>query len=46
MACSGLISATELAEFVAPDDLIVQYCLRDQAVIDRHLTFIEAETVK
>lgn len=46
MACSGLISPAELAEFVTPDDLIVQYCLRDQAIIDEHLAFIEAETVK
>ena len=45
LACSGLISPTELAEFVAPDDLIVQYCLRDQAIIDEHLTFVAAESL-
>ena len=45
MACSGLIPPAELAEFVAPDDLIVQYCLRDQAIIDEHLSFIEAESL-
>lgn len=45
LACSGLISPAELAEFVAPDELTVQYCLRDQAIIDEHLTFIEAESL-
>ena len=42
MACSGFVPAEELAPFVDPGELVVQYCLRDQALVDRALHFIEA----
>lgn len=45
MASSGLVPVEALAEYVDPADLIVQYCLLDQRLIDRHLTFIETGRV-
>ena len=43
MACSGLVSAEDLAEFIDPADLIVQYCFRNQETLDQLLTFSYAE---
>ncbi len=45
MACSGFVPAEELAPFVDVRELIVQYCLRDQAVANRALRFIGADEV-
>lgn len=45
MACSGLVSAEDLAEFIDPADLVVQYCFRNQDTLDRLLTFSNAEHV-
>lgn len=45
MACSGFVPPADLAPFVDPAGLTVQYCLRDQALIDRALSFAGAETV-
>lgn len=42
MACSGFVSAEDLAEFIDPADLVVQYCFRDQGTLDRLLTFSHA----
>ena len=42
MACSGLVDAEEFAPFVEPAELIVQYCLRDQDLVDRALRFVHA----
>ncbi|MBO7701597.1 MAG: DUF3990 domain-containing protein [Eggerthellaceae bacterium] len=42
MACSGFVPPEELAPFVDPDELVVQYCLRDQALVDRALRFTGA----
>ncbi|MDO5119692.1 MAG: DUF3990 domain-containing protein [Coriobacteriales bacterium] len=43
MVCSGFVPAEDLAEFINPDDLVVQYCLLEQQFIDEALTFVEAE---
>ena len=43
MVCSGFVSAEDLAEFVDPAQLVVQYCLLDQRLIDGSLRFVEAE---
>ena len=46
MACAGFVAAEELAGLISADELIVQYCLRDQHVVDEHLRFVEAEPVE
>ena len=43
MACSGLVSPEELAALIEPSELVVQYCFRNQALIDEHLVFVGAE---
>jgi hypothetical protein len=43
MVCSGFVSAEDLAEFVDPAQLVVQYCLLDQRLIGSSLRFVEAE---
>lgn len=43
MACSGMVTADEMAEFIDPTNLVVQYCLLDQDLIDQHLHFVKAE---
>ena len=45
MVCSGFAPAEALAEFIDPDDLVVQYCFRDQQLIDRALKFLYSESV-
>ena len=45
MVYAGFATADELAELVNPTELVVQYCLRDQGVLDRVLAFVEAEPV-
>ena len=42
IVCAGLLSADELAEFIEVSELIVQYCLREQRLVDEHLHFVEA----
>jgi hypothetical protein len=34
-----MVSASELAEYIEPGELVVQYCLRDQSLIDTSLVF-------
>ena len=46
MACSGLVTFEELGAFVDPSELVVQYCLLDQGLIDEHLSFVEAWEVR
>lgn len=45
MALSGMVSPEEVARFVEPGDLTVQYCLRDQDVLDARLRFVGSEPV-
>ncbi len=45
MACSGLIEAEELAPLMDADELVVQYCVLSQDLINAHLSFVEAEKV-
>ncbi|MBR3312936.1 MAG: DUF3990 domain-containing protein [Atopobiaceae bacterium] len=45
MACSGFAPAEAIAKFIDPAELIVQYCLLDQGIIDAHLNFIESRHV-
>ena len=45
LVCSDFISAEEFAEVVEPSELVVQYCIRDQALLDRCLRFVRTETV-
>lgn len=43
MVCSEFATAEEVAQILVPAALTVQFCLRDQALIDRALTFVSAE---
>lgn len=45
MACSGFVPAEELAPFVDMGELVVQYCLRDQAFAALALHFATADEV-
>ena len=45
MLYAGFATADELAELLNPSELVVQYCLRDQGVLDCVLTFVGAEHV-
>lgn len=45
MVCSGLTAAEDLVPYLDVSELLVQYCLRDQAFVDEHLSFVEAEIV-
>lgn len=45
LVCSGLAEVADVADYLDPTELVVQYCLRDQAVTDARLTFVEAEVV-
>lgn len=38
MVCSGLLSAEELADATDPAELVVQYCFRDQRLLDALVT--------
>lgn len=46
LVCSGLAEVADVADYLDPTELVVQYCLRDQAVADARLTFVEAEVVE
>ena len=39
MICSGFAPADELAEFIDPTSLVVQYCFRNQETLERLLAF-------
>ena len=41
MVCTGLVTPEELADCVDPSELVVQYCFRDQGLIDGHLAFVD-----
>lgn len=45
MVCSGFATAEEIAQILSPAKLTVQFCLRDQDLIDHALTFVEVEPV-
>ena len=45
MVCSGFLDADDFAQVVEPEELIVQYCVLDQNVLDRCLTLAEVETI-
>ena len=45
MVCSGLAAAEDLVPYLDVSELLVQYCLRDQAFVDEHLVFAEAEVL-
>jgi len=45
LVSSGLLSAAEVAGYLDPSELIVQYCLLDQRVVDTSLRFVGAERV-
>lgn len=45
LACAGMIDARELARLLDPDELVVQYCLLDQQLIDHALGFVSSERV-
>ena len=45
LVCSGLATADDLVPYLDVSELLVQYCLRDQAFVDEHLSFAEAEIV-
>jgi hypothetical protein len=44
LVSSGLLSADEVAGYIDPSELIVQYCLTDQRVVDSSLHFVAAES--
>ena len=43
MVCSGYADPQDLKDYVNPADLVVQYCLLDQDLIDQHLVFMEEQ---
>lgn len=45
MVCSGLLTADELATYIDPRELVVQYCIREQRLVDEHLGFVETITL-
>lgn len=45
LVCSGLATAEDLVPYLDTSELLVQYCLRDQAFADEHLSFVEAEVL-
>lgn len=45
LACTGMVDARELACLLDPDELLVQYCLLDQWLIDHALGFVASERV-
>lgn len=45
MLYAGFATAEEIAELLDPAKLLVQYCLRDQELIDRALSFVRAEVI-
>lgn len=45
LACAGMVDAHELACLLDPDELLVQYCLLDQWLIDHALGFVASERV-
>ncbi len=45
MLYAGFATPEDLAELLDPTALVVQYCLHDQAALDRILTFVESEHV-
>ena len=42
MVCAGFAPAEDIADFVDPASLTVQYCFANQDVIEWHLAFVEA----
>ena len=46
MVCAGFISADELAGALDTSELIVQYCIADQDLMDRRLAFVQSFEVR
>ena len=42
MACAGYVSAEEVATAIEPTDLVAQYCLLNQCLMDEALAFVDA----
>ena len=42
MACAGYVSASDVAAAIEPADLVVQYCLLDQGLMDKALAYVDA----
>lgn len=45
MVCSGFLTPEELAQAIEPSDLIVQYCILSQDIIDHSLTLVRTEVI-
>ena len=45
MVCSGFLPSEDFAEAVDPTELITQYCILDQDVLDGNLVFVDSQTV-
>lgn len=43
MVAAGMVAASEMAEYLDVHELIAQYCLRSQEIVDLRLRFIGAE---
>ena len=43
MVHAGVVNPSEMAKLMEPADLVVQYCLLDQDILDHGLTFVAAE---
>jgi hypothetical protein len=45
MVCSGFLTAEELAQATDPAELIVQYCILDQGILNNDLALVGTETL-
>ena len=45
MACAGYVSAEDVAAAIEPKDLVVQYCLLSQSLMDEALELVDASPV-
>lgn len=45
MVCSGFLTAEELAQATDPAELIVQYCILDQDILNNDLALVGTETL-
>ena len=45
MMCAGFLTAEELSQALEPSELVVQYCILDQGLLDHALRFVRADVV-
>lgn len=45
MMCAGFLTAEELSQVLEPSELVVQYCILDQGLLDHALRFVRADVV-